>query len=440
MGAKLNKLFGYGTMESGYQQELREMSRLVADKCHVTELEFKQSELSPNLVKLPVWAVNDLNEYLSDIHENRDIDYSRTTILLGVDKGQEYIKFTLQVIDNQELELDLKVKYKSTGVNKLHLFALCDKRVPESNYNVCVVFNHVRAHLIKYTLTSDLAMLMKIYGKQQCSCKHSCYCCNAPNDDFLNPDYPLSTCNSAMEDCENWKNTTSGDRNKLKNFHNQEFLPVGFEHMSVEDLEQKILLKTPPPSLHLLLCTNHATKALEKIWKFGLTEWVKEAFQSFKDYFAGTLEGNQCSNLIRQYGILENLAIQHNRPDIMPFVRFFKALNSVKSACFGLKLDPNFEEIIDEFKNALVSLREVHDINVTPKYHMICIHVKQYCQITGDSLKLNEQALESSHGRFKKIVQRFAGKDSETDNPLWVLNVLRAFEVFNSNATFRDSL
>ena len=60
--------------------------------------------------------------------------------------------------------------------------------------------------------------------------------------------------------------------------------------------------------------------------------------------------------------------------------------------------------------------------------------------MTGQSLKFNEQALESSHKRFQKVLLRFAGTDPDTLNPLWPLHVLRALEVFNSNATFRDSL
>ena len=60
--------------------------------------------------------------------------------------------------------------------------------------------------------------------------------------------------------------------------------------------------------------------------------------------------------------------------------------------------------------------------------------------MTNGSLQLNEQALESSHSRFRSIVQRFAGSDPDTDNPLFPLNVLRAMEYFNSAAAFRDSL
>ena len=75
---------------------------------------------------------------------------------------------------------------------------------------------------MKYNLTSDLAMLMKFYGKQTCASKHPCYICSAPSDDLLNPNYPLATCESAMKDYESWRDT-SGIRKDLKNFNNQEF-------------------------------------------------------------------------------------------------------------------------------------------------------------------------------------------------------------------------
>merc|ERR1711974_548547 len=168
--------------------------------------------------------------------------------------------------------------------------------------------------------------------------------------------------------------------------------------------------------------------------------WLRQALLSFRNYFGKTMEGNQCSSIVENYGILENLAASYGRLDIIPFVRAFKALNAVKSACFGLSLDPDFVAIIDEFQDALKALDEIHKTSITPKFHMICIHVKQICQKTNASMQLNEQALESSHSKFKKLVQRFAGSDPDTENPLFALNILRAFEVLNSNAAFRDSL
>ena len=107
-----------------------------------------------------------------------------------------------------------------------------------------------------------------------------------------------------------------------------------------------------------------------------------------------------------------------------------------------LRVDQQEQEI-DDIRKSLVVLeslwREIK-ISITPKFHMICIHVKQYCQITGKSLQMNEQSLESSHSKFIRLVQRYAGSNPDTENPLYALNILRAFEVFDSNAAFRDSL
>ena len=174
----------------------------------------------------------------------------------------------------------------------------------------------------------------------------------------------------------------SGDRTELKDYNNQEFPPVGIEHMNADEMQQAFLFLAHCPPVHLLLSTNHLVSALEKAWDFGAWKWMRQAFQQFlkKKYFGGTLEGNQCSKLIENYGILDELVQEHERYDIQPFVRVFKALNSIKLACFGLVLDPNFATFIDEFQNALVTLDEIHKCSVTVKFHMICIHVKQYCQ------------------------------------------------------------
>merc|ERR1712141_294554 len=95
-----------------------------------------------------------------------------------------------------------------------------------------------------------------------------------------------------------------------------------------------------------------------------------------------------CSKVLDSYGILANLAMQHNRLDIMPFVRVFKALCGIKKACFGAELDPEFESICDEFKNSLLDLNLIHRATITTKFHMLCFHVKQYCRMTGKTFRL----------------------------------------------------
>ena len=88
MGAKLNEWFDKGTMEVGYHEMLRDMSRLVAGYFHIAELNFKMKDSDSDLETLPVWAVNDLDDYISYIHDNRKVNYGTTTILLGTDMAQ----------------------------------------------------------------------------------------------------------------------------------------------------------------------------------------------------------------------------------------------------------------------------------------------------------------------------------------------------------------
>ena len=122
----------------------------------------------------------------------------------------------------------------------------------------------------------------------------------------------------------------------------------------------------------------------------------------------------------------------------MPFVRVLRGLCGIKKACFSKNLDPNFESICDQFRDALVALDGIHDffkiheVSITTKFHMLAIHVKQYCKLTGKTFRLvSEQALESSHGSWKRHVEKFW---VNPNNPMFFMWILRAFEAWNNNA------
>ena len=428
---QMNEWFGPGSVASGFQPALREMSKAVSGKCNVTQLEF-EVEGAANLVSLPIWAVNDLDEYVNFLHEQRGLHFSETIVVLGIDRGQNFLKTTLQVIDLKEGEAskESQSKFKSSGVRKLHFAAICDHQVPETYYNTQVILNHIKAHKVKYIFVSDLKMQNIYHGKQSHACAHPCHICPAPKSDFLTV-YPLNTYKSMVQDNENWL-AHSGERGDLKDYFNQEFKPIGVEHMTEEQLKEFVLLNAPCPPLHLVLATNTLIEILQEKWEWGLKEWLKLALTNFKNYFGGTLEGNDCSKLLDSYGILENLARENNKYDIMPFIDIVKGLCRIKKACFSVALDPNFEAICDEFKDSLIGFDEIHESSITPKFHMLAIHVKQYCKMTGKTFRLvSEQALESSHRAWKKHVEKFW---VSPNNPLFFVWILRAFESWNSDA------
>ena len=431
LGRQMNKWYGPNSVQTGFQKGLRDMSKIVAGKCHVTHLEFEVKGAS-NLVSLPIWAVDDLEEYVTWLHEQRGLHFSETLVVLGIDMGQKFLKTTLQVINLKEEEGSRKSqeKFKSTGVRKLHFAAICDHQVPETHHNVEVILNHIQAHKVKYIFASDLKMQNVYHGKQPHSCDHPCHLCPAPKWDFLSI-FPLTTYESAVKDYENWQ-AQSGQRKDLKDFHNQEFKPIGVEHMTEEQLKEVILVNAPCPPLHLVLATNTLVDIFKKVWEWGAIEWLKKSVAEFKNYFGGTLEGNQCSKLLDSYADLAKLARDHNKPEIMPFVKVLKAMCGIKKACFSAELDPEFESICDKFRDSLSELDEIHKANLTPKFHMLCIHVKQYCKMTGKTFKLiSEQSLESSHRAWKKHVEKFW---VSPNNPLFFMWILRAFESWNSDA------
>ena len=74
LGRQLNEWFGRGSVAPGFQKALRDMSNIVSGKFHVTHLEFKV-EAADNLVELPIWAVNDLEEYVKFLHEKRNLGF-----------------------------------------------------------------------------------------------------------------------------------------------------------------------------------------------------------------------------------------------------------------------------------------------------------------------------------------------------------------------------
>ena len=75
-----------------------------------------------------------------------------------------------------------------------------------------------------------------------------------------------------------------------------------------------------------------------------------------------------------------------------------EALNTLRMACFGQTLDPDYKTYIRSFADAYVKL----GIDVTPKVHAVLVHVPQFLdQNPGHGLGLwSEQASESVHYDF----------------------------------------
>ena len=92
---------------------------------------------------------------------------------------------------------------------------------------------------------------------------------------------------------------------------------------------------------------------------------------------------------------------------VPPFVEAFRAFNSVRISCFGQELDPNYMNILANFRKVIKGLKPF-GVKVTVKMHIVFWHVQQWINKYNVSLGIvSEQPGESCHGLFAKFWQRY---------------------------------
>ena len=185
---------------------------------------------------------------------------------------------------------------------------------------------------------------------------------------------------------------SGGNKENAKNFFSVVSAPM------LEGADSDLVLtKLPIAELHIFLgLVNHILKYLDKAAdNFDVKKWIKDVLKiDSQKYHGGTYEGPDCQK------ILKNLSKLHNAlPDnLKKFAVALDRFSAVKSACFGMKLYPDWEEKIDRFAVAFRQLK----IPESPKAHVLIQHVPQFIKATGMPLgPFSEQASESVHSDFK---------------------------------------
>lgn len=110
---------------------------------------------------------------------------------------------------------------------------------------------------------------------------------------------------------------------------------------------------------------------------------------------------------------------------------YCRALNKflifqVVNTCYGVRLEPNFKETIDQFADAYKEL----NINVTPKVHAVFHHVKEFCDLTNTGLgQWSEQTGEAVHFDFMHVWENY--KRKSTSHPEYATRLYRAVCAYN---------
>jgi hypothetical protein len=92
------------------------------------------------------------------------------------------------------------------------------------------------------------------------------------------------------------------------------------------------------------------------------------------------------------------LLAENQQPQGLLIFNVLQAFKNVKSAVFGTELAPNYEEVLTDFKIHLDLASLASLLPVTPKLHIISVHILQWVKMSKESLaKSNEAAVEASH-------------------------------------------
>ena len=137
--------------------------------------------------------------------------------------------------------------------------------VPESSQNIGILFNLIALHEIDFLLSEDLKLHNVTLGKQSHSSKHPCSYCDGHFNVAIRrwvkgKDITLKNLSS---DRKRWLEEGNGDRSQLQKFNN-----VEKEALVSFDENEKILVKIPPPALHVCLIgpVNMIINQLEKVY------------------------------------------------------------------------------------------------------------------------------------------------------------------------------
>ena len=429
IGTFLNKKGGKGTVESGFQQKLQEMTHTLDEFFTVQDVGFL---VGKKIVKKPLVYVKNLSEFCLHVIKKRGYNLFATRILLTVDNTESRSEYSISIIDLLE---DKDAVRKSSGTSHALLVAVSPK-VPENHFNFQKVFQIISVHQVKLFFINDLKATLVICGKQTAACKHRCPFCDSSD---MTKCGKLCTVGSLVQQHQRWVGSQL-DRKHLQFFGNVENLPLVTDDFEA-DKDKLILEFCPPPELHILLgIVNKAVKVLEeRIPTAIVKEWVAFAEAQRNAYHGGTFNGNNCKRLVDAVDFLE-LLVTKDLYDFTPFalamVDVLRKLRSVRHACYGTELLPNYQDALDQYQKATLNLVKDFSVNLILKDHIADFHVAHWIDLHGVGLGASsEQTAESVHNIFanKYWDPRFKVAETSPHFPRQLLRAVCAFDADRAN-------
>ena len=322
------------------------------------------------------------------------------------------------------------IDYKDASVKKLIILALAPST--ETHDNMAIILDRLAITHVEFGLSADIKMILLLLGKQCATCSHPCPFCDAATP--WHEDGRLTTIGSLWQNYNDFMRRGDGggcgDEKRAKHYNNVVRAPL------VRGPNEQLILGGTVffPELHVLigivgkLCKEFEASRVFSSPEAGhqyIDEWLKKAnIEKTKFHgsanFTGTFEeicylvskisvnfpGNNAEKLLDKIESLEDhltemLVMDEDRLDMVKkFMNAFRAFRDVVHSCFGMTLDPKYEENIQIF---MAAYRELN-ISVPVKLHILEKHCAQFLKMYNERYGLgyfSEQAMESCHSEIK---------------------------------------
>lgn len=145
-------------------------------------------------------------------------------------------------------------------------------------------------------------------------------------------------------------------RSRMKYFNN-----VINSSILKEDEEKLVIENVPIPELHLYL--NHISNISRMLTSnIHIERWFKDKLIHFHGYNGGGLDGPNCRKVISKISELKSFLLSQHLYNYLVLADLLESFSKVADACFGMKLDSNFEKIIQNFiykkNSAILEIKE----------------------------------------------------------------------------------
>ena len=304
-------------------------------------------------------------------------------------------------------------KGKLTGVQRLIMLCIVPD-IPETHFNMKVLFQLTNLNSVKYILVSDFKLLLIVLGLQTATAMFPCPYCFIRLDEMRNVssmeqslseesvDAPRDrTFGKLKESHQKFTDVYNGNKRKAK-LADSTVNPSLIE----EDDDLRVLDKCPPGELHLLQgFTNHLFfhGLVPLLGRDKAMKWPLALNVVSQSYHGEVFEGNAARKLIKNSDLLQSPEVMNDIDPlaVQPYISAFKAMDALVSSCFGThKVKGNVSELVEKLTRTYLGLH----ISITLKMHVIFEHlVPCLLNLGGEGLGLySEQAGESIHRQFLK--------------------------------------